>query len=108
MNGRPMMPKSMLNMFREGGFSGRMIHSSDTVNFEDDVKGKTILLIRGSFSGEDLALTAVKCGVEKVYISSRNPNVVSWTAAWPYNKVEVLEQQLPVRVTEDGRCIQFA
>jgi len=108
MNGRPMMPESLMRTLREGGFSGRIVHSSDTANFEEDVKEKTILLIGGSFSGEDLALTAVKCGVRKVYISSRNDNVVSWTGAWPYNKVEVLEGQLPIRVTENGRCIQFA
>merc|ERR1712151_135462 len=74
----------------------------------DDVKAKSILLIGGSYSGEDLALMAGKCGVEKVYVSSRNKNVTSWTAAWPYNKVQVLEQQLPVRVSQNGRCIQFA
>eukprot|EP00928_Gymnodinium_smaydae_P096098 TRINITY_DN8416_c0_g4_i1.p1 TRINITY_DN8416_c0_g4~~TRINITY_DN8416_c0_g4_i1.p1 ORF type:complete len:597 (+),score=75.46 TRINITY_DN8416_c0_g4_i1:91-1881(+) len=108
MNGRPMIPASMFNMFREGGFSGRIIHSSDTANFRSDVEGKNILLIGGSYSGEDLALMAVKCGVNKVFISSRNKNVVSWTAAWPCNKVQVLEGQVPVSVTDNGRCIQFA
>ena len=108
-NGRPKLPEAMLKMFREGGFSGKMIHSSDTADFENDVKGKQILLIGGSYSAEDLALMAVKCSAEKVYISSRqHDNVVSWTSAWPYNKIEVLEAQTPVRVTEDGRCIQFA
>eukprot|EP00747_Dinoflagellata_sp_TGD_P091883 gnl/TRDRNA2_/TRDRNA2_165220_c0_seq2.p1 gnl/TRDRNA2_/TRDRNA2_165220_c0~~gnl/TRDRNA2_/TRDRNA2_165220_c0_seq2.p1 ORF type:complete len:489 (+),score=51.61 gnl/TRDRNA2_/TRDRNA2_165220_c0_seq2:60-1469(+) len=108
MNGRPQMPTSLLNMFREGGFTGRIVHSSDTVSFREDVEGKRILLVGGSYSAEDLALTAVKCGVAKVYISSRTKNVISWTGAWPYNKVEVLEEQMPVRMTENGRCIQFA
>lgn len=49
---------------------------------------------------------AVKCGAEQVYVSSRNKNVISWTGAWPYNKVKVLEHQLPVYVTEN--CIHFA
>lgn len=108
MNGHPNIPASMLGMLQDGGFSGRIVHSSDTANFQDDVQGKTILLVGGSYSGEDLALMAVKCGAKKVYISSRSKNVVSWTSAWPYNKVEVLEAQLPVRVTEKGRCIHFA
>ena len=108
MNGRPMIPTPIKDVFQEGNFAGRIIHSSDTANFEDDVKGKRVLLIGGSYSAEDLALMAVKCGVEKVYVSSRHPNVVSWTATWPYNKVEVLEELLPMRVTDNGRCIQFA
>lgn len=31
-----------------------------------------------------------------------------WTGAWPENKVEVLAGQIPVGVTENGKCIQFA
>ena len=55
-NGKQKIPHSMVNMFRKGGFTGRMIHSSDTTNFEEDVKGKRILLIGGSYSSEDLAV----------------------------------------------------
>lgn len=107
-NGRPSMPAPMIKMFRDGGFAGRIIHSSDTANFEEDVKGKRVLLIGGAYSAEDLALMAVKVGAEMVYASSRqNENVVSWATSWPQNKVEILEEQTPVRVTEDGRCIQF-
>jgi len=54
-NGRPKMPASMVNMFQAGGFAGRVIHSSDTANFEEDVKGKRVLLIGGGYSAEDLA-----------------------------------------------------
>lgn len=108
MNGHPMIPPQMLDMLREGGFSGRIMHSSDTSNFENDVKGKRILLIGGSYSGEDLALMAVKCGATQIYISSRSKSVTSWTATWPYSKVQVLENQVPVGVTESGRCIQLA
>lgn len=108
-NGRPKMPEALVNLFLEGGFNGKIVHSSDTADFETDVKGKRVLLIGGGYSAEDLALMAVKCGVDKVYISSRqHENVVSWTGAWPGNKVEVLEAQTPVAVTEQGNCIQFA
>lgn len=108
-NGRPKMPQAMLDMFHDGNFHGKIVHSSDTSDFENDVRGKRVLLIGGGYSAEDLALMAVKCGVEKVYISSRqHENVISWTGAWPGNKVEVLEAQTPVGVTEDGNCIQFA
>lgn len=58
-NGRPLMPSSLLNLFREGGFQGRVIHSSDTADFEADCKGKRILMIGGSYSAEDLALMYV-------------------------------------------------
>jgi len=108
-NGKPKIPEAMLKMFQEGGFGGKMLHSSDTADFENDVKGKRVLLIGGGYSAEDLSLMAVKCGVEKVYVSSRqHENVVSWTGAWPANKVEVLEAQTPISVTENGNCIQFA
>jgi len=108
-NGKRKIPHSMVTMFREGGFSGRIIHSSDTANFEDDVKGKRILMIGGAFSAEDLALTAIKMGAEKIYISTRTEeNVVTWTSAWPGNKVKVLVEMQPIKVTDNGKCIQFA
>jgi thioredoxin reductase len=114
-NGRPMMPNFLINLFRDGGFKGRMIHSSDTSDFANDVKDKRILLIGGSYSAEDLALMAIKVGVEKVYVSTRQSakadedgDVISWTSAWPYDKVKVLEEQIPVAVTENGNCIQFS
>lgn len=54
-------------------------------------------------------------GAEKVYVSTRQAakadedgDAVSWTSAWPYNKVEVLEEQVPVAVTDNGKCIQFS
>ena len=108
-NGRPKIPHAMLEMLEQGGFRGKIIHSSDTADFETDVKGKRVLLIGGGYSAEDLSLMAVKCGVEKVYVSSRdNENVVTWTGAWPQNKVEVLKCRTPIGVTEGGNCIQFA
>lgn len=51
-------------------------------------------------------------GAEKVYVSTRQAakadedgDAVSWTSAWPYNKVEILEEQVPFHVK--GNCIQF-
>lgn len=55
-NGRPMMPGPLVNLFQEGGYAGRIIHSTDTTNFEEDTKGKRVLIIGGSYSAEDLAL----------------------------------------------------
>lgn len=52
---------------------------------------------------------AIKVDAEKVYISSRDKeNAVHWAGAWPQNKVQVLEEETPVAVTESGKCIQFA
>jgi thioredoxin reductase len=108
-NGRKKIPQAMLDMFQQGGFRGKIMHSSDTGDFERDVKGKRVLFIGGGYSAEDLALMAVKCGVEKLYVSSRdNENVVTWTGAWPQNKVEVLKCLTPIDLTEGGNCIQFA
>jgi Flavin-binding monooxygenase-like len=108
-NGKQKIPHSMVNMFRKGGFTGRMIHSSDTTNFEEDVKGKRILLIGGSYSSEDLALTAIKVGAEMIYISSRQEDsIVTLTSAWPNNKVKLLLEMQPVQVTDEGKSIEFA
>jgi len=108
-NGKPVIPQAMVSMFRKGGFTGRIIHSTDTQNFVDDVKGKRVLLIGGSYSAEDLALTAIKVGAEKIYISTRqSDNVVSWTDAWPGNKVKLLVEMQPVKVIDNGKCILFA
>jgi hypothetical protein len=106
-NGMPMMPASIVSLFQEGGFPGRILHSSDTADFEQHVKNKRILLIGGSYSAEDLTLMAIKCGAERIYISSRQTeNVVSWTSSWPGDKVEILYGQIPVQV--DGSTVQFA
>lgn len=116
-NGRPRMPVPIVKAFQAGGFRGRVIHSTDTADFEHDCKGKRVLLIGGNFSAEDLALMAIKVGAEKVYISTRQSDngdgdadesaAVLWSTAWPFGKVEILENQIPVRVTENGTCIQF-
>ncbi len=57
---------------------------------------------------------AIKVGAERVFVSTRQAanaeqpgDAVSWTGAWPFDKVEVLEEQIPLRVTDNGKCIQF-
>jgi thioredoxin reductase len=106
-NGKPKMPTSITSLFREGGFTGKVIHSSDSADFETNVKSKRVLIIGGGYSAEDLALTAIKVGVEKVFISIRwTENVVSWTGNWPQGKVQLLPNRTPVKVT--GNRIQFA
>lgn len=108
-NGRPHTPENLVQMFRSGGFTGRMIHSSDTCDFESDVKGKRVLLLGGEYSAEDLALMAVKVGVEKVYVVARaDDGMISYMSAWPKNKVEVIEEMAPIGVAEDGTCIELA
>jgi thioredoxin reductase len=106
-NGRQTIPESLVRLFREGGFKGRIVHSADTSRLEENVKGKRILLVGGGLSAEDLALQAIKLQAEKIYVSTRTKTEICWTKKWPMNKVEVLLNQAPVAVTEDGKCIQF-
>jgi thioredoxin reductase len=107
-NGRQDIPESLVRLLREGGYQGRIIHSADTARLEEDVKGKKILLIGGGLSAEDLALQAIKLQVKKVYISSRKDYVeVSAMNHWPMNKVEILQNQALLAVTDNGRCFQF-
>jgi len=105
-NGKRKLPANIVTAFQN--FHGRVIHSADTARLEEDVRGKRILLVGGGFSAEDLALQAIKLGVEKVYVSCRcNSAEICWTEHWPSDKVEVLRLQVPTGVTEEGRCIQF-
>jgi hypothetical protein len=98
----------LVQLFRDGGYQGRIIHSAETACLEDNVRGKRILLVGGGFSAEDLALQSIKLGVEKVYVSTRlGDSEVTWTTSWPMEKVEVLREQEPLAVTENGSCIQF-
>jgi cation diffusion facilitator CzcD-associated flavoprotein CzcO len=65
---RPKMPKNIMKVFEDGNFDGRIVHSSDSTSFQVDVKAKRILIIGGAWSAEDLALVAIKVGVERVFI----------------------------------------
>jgi trimethylamine monooxygenase len=107
-NGRQNVPQSLISLFRDGGFRGRIIHSAETATLREDVKGKRVLIIGRGFSGEDLALQAIKLGVEKIYVCTRRDGTeISWTSHWPMNKVKLLRCQEPLAVTENGRCIRF-
>lgn len=85
-------PQKLIDDVREGGFAGRIIHSSDMANFEDDVKGKRILLIGGGYSAEDLALQSIKVGVDEVFIAVRSSDGgdVASMSIWPYDKVDLM------------------
>jgi hypothetical protein len=70
----------------------RIVHSSDTSNFKDDVYQKNVVIIGGGLSAEDLTLMAIKEGANHIYITCRGEEssesaegtVVS---RWPYDKV---------------------
>ena len=95
--GEPLMPPTLLQKF--DGFQGKIIHSSNTSTLREDVRGKRVLMVGGSYSAEDLALMACKLGVERVYIASRSDdNVYTWTGQWPDDKVECLLESTPAKV----------
>ena len=91
-NGVRSLPPDLIDDVRGGGFAGRIIHSSEMTHFEEDVKGKRILLIGGAYSAEDLALQSIKVGVDKVFIAVRSSDGgdVSAMSIWPYDKVDVM------------------
>mmetsp|Transcript_36073 Transcript_36073/g.78997 ORF Transcript_36073/g.78997 Transcript_36073/m.78997 type:complete len:647 (+) Transcript_36073:92-2032(+) len=106
--GKPYIPGTYEKIFQN--FTGRVIHSSDASRLKQDVSGKKILLIGGSWSAEDLALMAIKLGVEHVFISIREYSIllpVLWQAEWPHHKVTILEEEVPARVQEDGQTIEL-
>ena len=92
-NGIPRTPQNLVRIFEEGGFQGRIVHSSDTSNFKQDIEGKHVLLVGGGYSAEDLALMAIKEGVSKVYCTCRSEdNCVMETTRWPYDKLTVYDE----------------
>jgi thioredoxin reductase len=106
-NGKPKVPKHLVSMFRDGGFQGRMIHSSETNKLEEDVKGKRVLIVGGAFSAEDITLQAIKLGVDHVFVCSRLCNSeITWTTKWPYDKVTTFLEQEPMAVSGTN-CIQL-
>jgi len=90
LNAEPEKPSELLEMLEE--FTGKVIHSSEArETFGDDVKGKRVMIIGDSSSAEDLALLAVKLGVEKVYICARTGEGAAYsTGCWPNKKVTAL------------------
>lgn len=100
MNGIPNIPTKLINIFKDGGFQGSLVHSSDTTNFKNDVENKRILIVGGGFSAEDLAIMAIKEGVSRIYCTYRGDDEkeMSWTTRWPYDKVETLPTTTVVKV----------
>ena len=86
-------------------FKGTLIHSSEVGKLSDSVEGKRILVIGGSYSAEDITLTSIKLGAEKVYITSRKEeNVISYTKEWPLNKAVHL-QQTTIYGVDENNCV---
>ena len=103
-NGKPKIPRALVSTLHNGGYTGTVIHSTDTSDFEHHVRGKRVLMVGGSYSAEDLALVACKLGVKRLYINSRtDDNVVTWMGAWPGDKVELLLSQTLTGVFGDNR-----
>ena len=107
LNGKPKIPSSIDAVLTSGGFQGKIMHSSQTdSNFDQYVRGKNVMIIGDAFSAEDLALQAIKLGVESVEIVTRAAEgIASETTAWPMDKVDVNENYIPTGVTDDGRGI---
>jgi thioredoxin reductase len=106
-NSKQYLPVDLIHKFNEGGFRGRIIHAADTVNLKEDVQGKRVLFIGGSYSAEDLALQAIKLGVEKLYVSTRGGGSYVSYQVFPMDKVEVLLYHEVDSITENGQCINF-
>jgi len=107
-NGRPNIPNAIECLLKSGSFLGKRIHSSNVGNFKEDVQGKRIILIGDAYSAEDLALQAIKLGVERIYIISRSGlGVASYMSEWPHDKVEVISEVMPSSVIQGGHGIQF-
>ena len=89
MNGNPNRPNDILSILEE--FTGRIIHSSEVDNFENDVKDKRVLIVGDSCSAEDLALRAIRLGASHVFITARTGDgCCSETGSWPHEKITVI------------------
>jgi len=84
------------------------MHSTETATFDEDVRGKRVLLIGGGFSAEDLALQAVKCGASRVFILCRSKYGGDGTYCnhWPGKKVRVYYGYSVNRVCDEGRSVE--
>jgi thioredoxin reductase len=111
LNGKPKMVEEIQNKL--SNFQGQIVHSSEMDKLSSDdnaVKGKRILMIGDSFSAEDLALSCIKLGAEKIYISSRkSEGSASYMGSWPEDKVTNLFYSQVSGVKDDGihRTIVF-
>ncbi|MGH3056354.1 MAG: SidA/IucD/PvdA family monooxygenase, partial [Gaiellaceae bacterium] len=87
MNGEAKKPKKLMDLLL--GFGGKYYHSVEaTENFPSDVCGKRLLLVGSSTSAEDLALRAIKHGVDHVYVCSKSgEGQACYMGSWPQAKV---------------------
>ena len=106
LNGKPNMVSSIAKNL--SSFKGQVVHSSQMDSLGASVKGKNIVLVGGNLSAEDLALSFIKLGVEKVYITSRNSaDVIHYTKSWPGDKVEVKEFSELCGSADDGKTLRI-
>ena len=131
--GKPRIPRSLLDVLRTGGdipdgdddadskptpFAGTILHSTHQASpaFDDAIIGKRVVLIGDSNSAEDLALHAIKIGVDKVYVLSRSGyRDCVYMGSWPSEREEatgILQSKvevhvaLPYRILADGRSMR--
>ena len=98
LNGKPNMVPSISK--RLSNFTGVIVHSAQMDNIGISVEGKKIVLVGGNLSAEDLALSFIKMGAEKIYITSRKQgDVVHYTTSWPDNKVDT---HMPTEICGSG------
>lgn len=102
-------PPTIESMLQDQRFQGESLHSSDISDLDSSIAGKRLVLIGDSFSAEDLALQAIKMGVQQVYITSAQQNgEASMTSSWPLDKVTNLKC-IPTAVIHNGaglKCSQ--
>ncbi|KAL7566049.1 hypothetical protein ACA910_009838 [Epithemia clementina (nom. ined.)] len=124
-NGIPDRPKSLQNALQN--FKGTVLHSSEwcttptpssssTLGDKDTkpsinyIKGKHILVVGGSYSAEEVVLTALKHGAKRVTILVRhcdNETAVWWPCAWPNDrKVRLQVCKVIVGVHPETQAIQ--
>eukprot|EP00536_Pseudo-nitzschia_multiseries_P001344 jgi/Psemu1/282949/fgenesh1_pg.17_\ len=109
-NGIPRIPPDLVRILREGGFQGKVVHSSDTSDFEGDVAGKRVLLVGGGYSAEDLALMAIREGVARVYVTCRKDESdtdLGCTTRWPYDAVTVYGSTVLENVSGSTVTLQY-
>lgn len=106
-NGKQRIPKALDRMLQKD-FLGKIVHSSDVGDLKSNVQNKRILIIGDAYSAEDLALSAIKLGVEKVFINSRRENGAACEhESWPLEKVEIIDYMTPTTVIQGGNGIRL-
>lgn len=107
-NGKPRIPGMIHRILERNGFQGNVIHSSEAGRILGDFKGKRIAMIGDAYSAEDLALQAIKLGVEKIFIfSKRGAGYCALTSEWPDDKVEVIYNSEISGVDREGNGLQL-